>query len=172
MNPNREAAWFELVLAKPPAERTECLKLICGEDETLRQRLKALLAAHEQSEGVLPEPAPAARATMKLELADIPDETVGQKIGRYKILEKFGEGGCGVIYVTEQTEPVRRRVALKVTKLGMDTKQIVARFVAERLRAKKRHAVEAELRSLESRTLHGLRRCAGRASCRTVAPWS
>jgi len=59
-------------------------------------------------------------------------EIVGQKIGRYKILERVGEGGCGVVYVAEQTEPVRRRVALKVIKLGMDTKQVVARFEAER----------------------------------------
>src|SRR5579862_2745161 len=53
-------------------------------------------------------------------------------VGRYKLLEKVGEGGCGVVYVAEQTEPVRRRVALKVIKLGMDTKQVVARFEAER----------------------------------------
>jgi hypothetical protein len=59
-------------------------------------------------------------------------EMVGQKIGRYKLLERVGEGGCGVVYVAEQTEPVRRRVALKVIKLGMDTKQVVARFEAER----------------------------------------
>ena len=57
---------------------------------------------------------------------------MGQTIGRYKLLEKVGEGGCGVVYVAEQTEPVRRRVALKVIKLGMDTKQVVARFEAER----------------------------------------
>ena len=70
---------------------------------------------------------------MKIEFADEPkDETVGQIIGRYKILEKVGEGGCGVVYVAEQTEPVRRRVALKVIKLGMDTKAVVARFEAER----------------------------------------
>ncbi len=60
------------------------------------------------------------------------DEVVGQMIGRYKILERLGEGGCGVVYVAEQTEPVRRRVALKVIKLGMDTKAVVARFEAER----------------------------------------
>jgi serine/threonine protein kinase len=53
-------------------------------------------------------------------------------LGRYKLLEQIGEGGCGVVYVAEQTEPVRRRVALKVIKLGMDTKQVVARFEAER----------------------------------------
>jgi len=61
-------------------------------------------------------------ATIKLELAEVPDESVGQTLGRYKLLEKVGEGGCGVVYVAEQTEPVRRRVALKVIKLGMDTR--------------------------------------------------
>jgi WD40 repeat protein/serine/threonine protein kinase len=71
-------------------------------------------------------------ATMKIEFADLVDEAVGQKLGRYKLLERVGEGGCGVVYVAEQTEPVRRRVALKVIKLGMDTKQVVARFEAER----------------------------------------
>jgi len=69
---------------------------------------------------------------MNIELAGVPDETIGQKIGRYKIRENVGEGGCGVVYVAEQTEPVRRRVALKVIKLGMDTKAVVARFEAER----------------------------------------
>lgn len=63
---------------------------------------------------------------------DEPNEGVGQMLGRYKLLEKVGEGGCGVVYVAEQTEPVRRRVALKVIKLGMDTKAVVARFEAGR----------------------------------------
>src|SRR5512138_3613861 len=59
-------------------------------------------------------------------------EVVGQTIGRYKLLQPIGEGGCGVVYVAEQEEPVHRRVALKVIKLGMDTKEVVARFEAER----------------------------------------
>ena len=59
-------------------------------------------------------------------------EKPGDLIGRYKLLQKIGEGGCGVVYMAEQEEPVRRRVALKVIKLGMDTKQVVARFEAER----------------------------------------
>ena len=59
-------------------------------------------------------------------------ETVGRTLGRYKLLEKIGEGGCGEVFVAEQSEPVRRRVALKVIKLGMDTRQVVARFEAER----------------------------------------
>src|SRR5271156_4167154 len=70
--------------------------------------------------------------TLKVEPPLGADEAVGKTIGRYKVLEQVGEGGCGVVYVAEQTEPVRRRVALKVIKLGMDTKQVVARFEAER----------------------------------------
>src|ERR1700733_10737734 len=60
------------------------------------------------------------------------EETPGDVIGRYKLLEKIGEGGFGMVYVAEQTEPVRRQVALKITKLGMDTRQVVARFEMER----------------------------------------
>src|SRR5439155_2359414 len=59
-------------------------------------------------------------------------EKPGDKIGRYKLLQKIGEGGCGVVYMAEQEEPIRRRVALKVIKLGMDTRQVIARFEAER----------------------------------------
>src|SRR4030095_2935767 len=59
-------------------------------------------------------------------------EREGDRIGRYKLLQKIGEGGCGVVYMAEQVEPVRRRVALKVIKLGMDTKSVIARFEAER----------------------------------------
>src|SRR5262249_15475420 len=60
------------------------------------------------------------------------DDVVGQTIGSYKLRELLGEGGCGVVYVAEQSEPVRRRVALKLIKLGMDSKQVIARFEAER----------------------------------------
>jgi hypothetical protein len=59
-------------------------------------------------------------------------EQAGDRIGRYKLLQKIGEGGRGTVYMAEQEEPVRRRVALKVIKLGMDSKQVVARFEAER----------------------------------------
>src|SRR4051812_47174521 len=60
------------------------------------------------------------------------EERPSEHIGRYKLLQKLGEGGCGVVYMAEQIDPVRRRVALKVIKLGMDTKQVIARFEAER----------------------------------------
>ena len=59
-------------------------------------------------------------------------EQAGDRIGRYKLLEKIGEGGYGVVYMAEQAEPIRRRVALKIVKLGMDTRQVIARFEAER----------------------------------------
>ena len=75
-------------------------------------------------------PPSAAGPTIRVEPGD--EEEVPDRIGRYKILQKLGEGGCGVVYMAEQTEPVRRRVALKVIKLGMDTKQVIARFEAER----------------------------------------
>ena len=134
MNPDaqREAALFQAAVHLTGRARASFLDQACASEPALRQRLEALLAAHERTEGALAEPAPAAKATLKIELAEIPDETIGQTIGRYKILERVGEGGCGVVYVAEQTEPVRRRVALKVIKLGMDTKQVVARFEAER----------------------------------------
>jgi serine/threonine protein kinase/WD40 repeat protein len=139
----REAALFQAAANLTGRDRATFLDGACHGDHALRQRLGALLTAHEQSEGVLADAGPAARPrpevsagqaepTLKIEFAEAADEAVGQKIGRYKILEKIGEGGCGVVYVAEQTEPVRRRVALKVIKLGMDTKQVVARFEAER----------------------------------------
>ena len=70
--------------------------------------------------------------TIKLEAPGVVTEGPGTVIGRYKLLQQIGEGGCGVVYMAEQEEPVRRRVALKVIKLGMDTKQVIARFEAER----------------------------------------
>src|SRR2546427_2901035 len=65
-------------------------------------------------------------------IALLPAEKPGNRIGRYKLLQQIGEGGCGVVYMAQQEEPVRRRVAVKVIKLGMDTKQVIARFEAER----------------------------------------
>src|ERR1043166_7228045 len=129
---NREEALFQAAVQLTGAERAAFLNGACLGDNAQRQRLEALLAAHDQPDNLVPTQAEAARPTIKLDLADAPDETVGQTLGRYKLLERVGEGGCGVVYVAEQTEPVRRRVAVKVIKLGMDTKAVVARFEAER----------------------------------------
>jgi len=131
-----EAALFQAAAQLSPSVRAAFLDHACDGDPALRRRLEALLAAHDAG-ALFPapgqpkqggEPAP----TVKVDMLEGPDEAVGTAIGRYKLLEKVGEGGCGVVYVAEQTEPVRRRVALKVIKLGMDTKQVVARFEAER----------------------------------------
>jgi len=128
---NREEAIFDAASQLPPGKRAEYLRQACAGDDELRRRVEALLQAQEQAGGFMEETAaPAARPTMVL---SIPlTEKPGDKIGRYKLLQQIGEGGCGVVYMAEQEEPVRRRVALKVIKLGMDTKSVIARFEAER----------------------------------------
>ena len=127
-----EAAIFDAALAcASPPERAAYLDKACTGKPELRRRIEGLLAAHEQATGFLENPkAAAARPTVRVALQ--PEEQPGERIGRYKLLQKIGEGGCGIVYMAEQEEPVRRRVALKIIKLGMDTKQVVARFEAER----------------------------------------
>ncbi len=132
MNTNREETLFAAALERPFQERAAFLDGACLGDAALRSRVESLLASHEATLNPLATVVEPAGSTLKVDLTEIPDEAVGQTLGRYKLLERVGEGGCGVVYVAEQTEPVRRRVALKVIKLGMDTKQVVARFEAER----------------------------------------
>ena len=126
--PNREKEIFEQALDLDSAEeRLAFVQRACGEDAVLLARVQALLQAHETDAEFLPEE-PKDQATMLLPITEKP----GDKINRYRLMEKIGEGGCGIVYVAEQEEPVRRRVALKVIKLGMDTREVVARFEAER----------------------------------------
>jgi serine/threonine protein kinase len=129
---SREEAIFTAALERPPAERAAFLDGACQDDPALRQRLEALLKAHEESQGLEASVAIEGRPTLKISFEETADDAVGQVIGRYKVLQKLGEGGCGVVYMAEQEQPVRRRVALKVIKLGMDTKAVIARFEAER----------------------------------------
>ena len=113
---------FHAALERPAGpERQAYLDGACGGDAELRDNVDALLAAHAEATGFLEEPAVAAKR-----------EGPGTTIGPYKLLQEIGEGGMGVVYMAEQTEPVRRKVALKVIKLGMDTKQVISRFEAER----------------------------------------
>jgi serine/threonine protein kinase/regulation of enolase protein 1 (concanavalin A-like superfamily) len=129
---NREVAVLNAALELRPAERAAYLHEACAGDTALRQRIEALLQAHDQAGGFL-ETAPAGLVFNRTEVANTPlTEKPGDRIDRYKLLQQIGEGGCGVVYMAEQEEPVRRRVALKVIKLGMDTKQVIARFEAER----------------------------------------
>src|SRR5467141_2409927 len=122
---NREKEIFEQALdITPTEERLRFLTSACGKDAVLLARVQALLRADESGESFLPEQPKATVVPIT--------EKPGDRIGRYKLLQQIGEGGCGTVYMAEQTEPVRRRVALKVIKLGMDTKQVIARFEAER----------------------------------------
>jgi WD40 repeat protein/serine/threonine protein kinase len=127
---NREEALFAAALEKPTrAERAAYLAGACGDDEALRARIEALLAAHEASGGVLD----AAPSALTPTAAYRPlTEGPGTFIGPYKLLQQIGEGGMGIVYMAEQQEPVRRKVALKVIKPGMDSHQVIARFEAER----------------------------------------
>jgi eukaryotic-like serine/threonine-protein kinase len=124
---------FNVALELPAAERATYLDQACADDAALRQRIEELLKASAASSACLENPAtvqPGTGRTIRLELPT--SEKAGDQIGRYKLLQQIGEGGCGVVYMAEQEEPVKRRVALKVIKLGMDTKSVIARFEAER----------------------------------------
>ena len=111
-----------------PAARARYIKEACAGDAALLERVEKLLHAHDEAGGFFSQPSKRTAADPAFPLA----EKAGETIGRYKLLEQIGEGGCGVVYMAEQQEPVRRRVALKIIKLGMDTRQVVARFEAER----------------------------------------
>ncbi|MEX0332630.1 MAG: tetratricopeptide repeat protein [Puniceicoccaceae bacterium] len=127
----REAAIFDQAMELPPEEQAAFLDRACEGEPVLRERIEALLkAAHSESD-FLDTPSGVGQRP-PLHRTVLLTEKPGDRIGRYKLLEQIGEGGCGVVYVAEQVEPVRRRVALKIIKLGMDTKSVVARFEAER----------------------------------------
>jgi WD40 repeat protein/serine/threonine protein kinase len=120
---------FHQALARDlPQERAAYLEQACAGDPALRASVEALLRAHVGASGFLDEPVPDLAVTID---EPIP-ERAGTVVGPYKLLEPIGEGGFGVVYMAEQTRPVRRKVALKVLKPGMDTRQVVARFEAER----------------------------------------
>jgi serine/threonine protein kinase/tetratricopeptide (TPR) repeat protein len=116
---------FAEALRVPPAARSAFVAETCGADRELREELEGLLAAHERPDGFLQEPTypPGASAAA---------EGPGTRIDHYKLLELIGEGGFGAVYMAEQEQPIRRRVALKLLKLGMDSRQVIARFEAER----------------------------------------
>ena len=136
---------FDAALELSPDQRHAYLEKACGEDTgllglvermlcrvgddtaALRPEVEALLARHNPETETLDPPAP-----KPLEVVPMATLSRGDRVGHYKILEQIGEGGFAIVYAAEQTEPVRRQVALKIIKLGMDTKQVIARFEAER----------------------------------------
>src|SRR5438270_146771 len=121
---------FSHALSLPLGQRTSYLQQATNGDQAQHLRIESLLSGYEAvdflEQSAAPELQLAASACVPL------TEGPGDKIGRYKLLQQIGEGGCGIVYMAEQEEPVRRRVALKVIKLGMDTKSVIARFEAER----------------------------------------
>jgi serine/threonine protein kinase/WD40 repeat protein len=128
-----QAVFAEALRCVTPEARAAYLEAACGTDTALRQRVEALLRAAENAGDFLEHPPTGLGADADATLLGSGlCENPGDRIGRYRLLEKIGEGGCGVVYMAEQEEPVRRRVALKIIKLGMDTRSVAARFEAER----------------------------------------
>jgi len=123
-----KSLFVELVANVPPEQWEARLAELAGGDEELRQTVNQLLAAHRDAASFLGSPAHSLGRTIGAGVSEGP----GTMIGPYKLLEQIGEGGFGVVFMAEQTEPVRRNVALKVLKPGMDTRQVIARFEAER----------------------------------------
>jgi serine/threonine protein kinase/Tol biopolymer transport system component/tetratricopeptide (TPR) repeat protein len=125
---NEEAIYYEAI-GRPPDEREAFLLRACARDAALLTRVRTLLAAREVEDEFLESVPWGPGATPDTSLLT---EGPGTVIGRYKLLEKIGEGGMAVVYMAEQERPIRRKVALKIIKLGMDTRQVIARFEAER----------------------------------------
>ena len=134
-----ETIFNAAVQLRDAAKRAIYLDLACEGDPGLRARLDKLLAA-DSDDSLSTPPLPRAmlpQVSAALAASATPAESdalsfIGTRLGRYKLLQKIGEGGCGVVYMAEQEEPVRRPVALKIIKLGMDTRSVIARFEAER----------------------------------------
>jgi WD40 repeat protein/serine/threonine protein kinase len=130
---NASASDLKLIFDKAlelaePAERADYLATACGDNVWLRAEVESLLDALDKTGSFLETP-----ALPLVRLADKPvHEGPGTVIGTYKLLEQIGEGGFGIVFMAEQQEPIRRKVALKVLKPGMDTRQVIARFEAER----------------------------------------
>jgi eukaryotic-like serine/threonine-protein kinase len=120
---------FDAAIALPMEERAACVQSACGGEGALRQRVEALLRAHEAAGNFME--ASAVERTAETQVVK-PAERPGDKIGRYRLIEGIGEGGCGMVYLADQEDPIHRRVALKVIKPGMDTRRIIGRFEAER----------------------------------------
>jgi serine/threonine protein kinase/tetratricopeptide (TPR) repeat protein len=115
-----------------PAEREACLRRACGNNEALRAAVAELLAAHERADNILDAPPVAVGTVAQADSGAGSLEQPGTVFGPYKLIEPIGEGGMGTVWMAQQTEPVKRLVAIKLIKAGMDSKQVLARFAVER----------------------------------------
>jgi len=138
--PREKAVFCEALEITDPGQRRRFLDQACGADQALREQVEQLLARSQNAgdffkdcaPALEPEAADADQVLSAAESALEPEIPETKRIGPYKLLQKLGEGGYGVVYMAEQEQPIRRRVALKIIKLGMDTKNVIARFEAER----------------------------------------
>ncbi|MHC5022445.1 MAG: serine/threonine-protein kinase, partial [Planctomycetota bacterium] len=128
-NPERVAEILQRALELEGAARSAFLEGACTGDPALRSEIESMLDAHGEAGAYMGAPT---AECVPAPAAPRPGEGPGSRIGRYKILQEIGEGGFGVVYMAQQLEPVKRKVALKVIKLGMDSKQVIGRFEAER----------------------------------------
>jgi serine/threonine protein kinase len=127
-DPKIVQAVFLAAVDQPLPDRAALLDRECGTDAELRQRVEALLSAHDKADSFLESPAGGMGVTIDEPLSEGP----GTIIGPYKLLQQIGEGGMGTVFMAEQTQPVHRKVALKIINPGMDSRQVIARFEAER----------------------------------------
>jgi len=131
-NRDREEEIFDAARELAAHERAAYLAERCGQDADLRQRIEGMLEADAAAGAFFETQASSPTLVLSPPSVSSSIEKPGDRIGRYKLLQQIGEGGMGLVYMAEQDQPVRRSVALKVIKLGMDTRQVVARFEAER----------------------------------------
>src|SRR5262245_33147981 len=122
-----QTLFIEALEREDPAERAAFLDRACAADPALRERIERLLQRHRQTGSFLDSP-PSPLLVTEEPIREGP----GTLIGAYKLLQEIGEGGMGSVFMAEQTRPVQRKVAFKVIKPGMDSRQVVARFEAER----------------------------------------
>src|SRR5262249_39487614 len=122
-----ESIFFAALDKRSGEERASYLNAVCGDDAELRGHVERILTAHPRAAGFLNPAAAEVAATI-----DEPSIRPGSMIGPYKLLEQIGEGGMGTVWMAQQTEPVKRLVAVKLIKPGMDSRQFIARFEAER----------------------------------------
>jgi serine/threonine-protein kinase len=127
--PSIDEVFFATMERQSPEARAAYLEEACGSDLELRRRVERLLEARPKVGSFLD--APAAGPTVTLTAPEVV-EGPGTVIGPYKLLKQIGEKGMDIVYMAEETDPVRRKVALKIIKPGMDTKHVIARFEAER----------------------------------------
>jgi serine/threonine protein kinase len=139
-NKDLEKALFEVALNLQEGEVREAFLIqACQNAPALRARIEELLSAYAVADDFLEATLLGGKADQRDEAESIPETDasdlatgVDTRIGRYRVLERLGEGGCGVVYLAEQLEPVQRRVALKIIRLGMESQRIIARFEQER----------------------------------------